>query len=339
MDLAAHTCKVPGCGGPRSGVCINGLNFEECPDVVVVAENDSAADDALSIDMARVRADAMVSTGGVSSLDAAACDAFLRAMGGTVIGLVAGPEVGKTTMIATMYELIHRGRMTSFRFAGSETLRGYEERCHLARMASNGMHADTPRTPTWAQLSFTHLRLVTSSGFRDVIFSDRSGEHFDNVLDQPSGIAEFAELARADIILLVVGLDQLLKTPHQPTSQIRRLFMAMDQQGLLRDKVVSLVGTKADLMTTTEALTNVQVALDELAVDLNRRGGGRVQVTTLVTSSRPRTGSTEIGEGLEALLTHILKDNSNPTFNAGSAWPEQLNELDALMFPHRSESP
>ena len=187
MDLDAYTCRVPGCKGPRSGVCINGLSFDECPDVIPI-EDAVQTEDVRAIAETLPNAGEMVQTGGVSSLDAAACDALLRARGGTVVGVVAGPEVGKTTMIATMYELIHRGRMPAFRFAGSETLRGYEERCHLARMASNGVSSDTPRTPTSAKLSFTHLRLATSSGIKDVIFSDRSGEHFDNVLASPSGI-------------------------------------------------------------------------------------------------------------------------------------------------------
>lgn len=335
MDLDAYTCSVPGCNGPRSGVCINGLSFNECPDVIPCGDEAQAEDDPAIVEIAPASR-GMIYTGGVSSLDAATCDALLRARGGTVVGVVAGPEVGKTTMIATMYELIHRGRIPAFRFAGSETLRGYEERCHLSRMASNGTCSDTPRTPTSAKLSFTHLRLSTSSGTKDVIFSDRSGEHFDNVLGRPSEIADFAELKRANIILLLVDLELLLKTPHLPTSQVRRLFMAMDQHALLDNKPVRLVGTKADLANTGEALEVALTALNNLATDLCRRAAGRVPVTPLLIASRARAGSTKIGEGFEELTEAILTETESPAFNAGTSWPETLTELDALMHSYRS---
>jgi len=278
----------------------------------------------------------MIATGGARSLDAAACDALLRARGGTVVGIVAGPEVGKTTMIATMYELVHRGRMKSFKFAGSETLRGYEERCHLARMSSNGAKADTTRTRTADQLSFTHLRLATSSGIKDIIFSDRSGEHFDNVLDRPSEIFKFSELQRADAILLLVDLEQLYKSPHQPKSQVRRLFLAMEQTGLLVGKSVTFVGTKADLLESPNAAEDARLALTELAAELGRRSSGGLHVASCCIASRAKAGSVRIGEGLEDLLNEILVDDEVSGFMLGTAWPSRVSELDGLMYSFRS---
>lgn len=332
MNLEAYTCRVLGCEGPRSGVCINSLSFNECPDVIPIIEEDqtSAAPAEAPV------SSELVHTGGVSSLDAAACDALLRARGGIVVGIVAGPEVGKTTMIATMYELIHRGRLTDHRFAGSETLRGYEERCYLARIASNGTLSDTPRTPTSAKLSFTHLKVATSSGIKDIIFSDRSGEHFDNALDHTSDIAGFAELKRADIILLLVDLESLLNKPHYPTSQVRRLFMAMHQHSLLENKPVKLVGTKADLAKAGNAHNEAISALNELADDLIKRSAGGISVTSLLIASRASAGSTQIGEGFEALIDAILKEKEPPSFCAGSAWPAKKTELDSLMHVYRS---
>ena len=88
MDLDAYTCRVPGCKGPRSGVCINGLSFDECPDVIPI-EDAVQTEDVRAIAETLPNAGEMVQTGGVSSLDAAACDALLRARGGTVVGVVA----------------------------------------------------------------------------------------------------------------------------------------------------------------------------------------------------------------------------------------------------------
>lgn len=334
MELEDYTCRVPGCDGPRSGVCINGLSFEECPDVIPFESE-------VQQEYPKVNADAthadvkMVSTGGVSSLDATACDSLLRERGGTLVGVVAGPNVGKTTMICTIYELIHRGRMQVFKFAGSETLRGYEERCHLARMASMGGFSETPRTKISFH-SYTHLRVSTPSGIKDVIFSDRSGEHFDNILNSPADIGSFAELKRADIILLLIDLELLLKAPHQPKSQVRRLFLAMDQSTLLNDKTLILVGTKADLTNPDDSQSEAITAIEELGDHLKRRALSNVKVNTHLVASRARSGSNALGDGLEELLQTILTERDPPEFSAGKAWPKKLTELDALMHQYRN---
>jgi len=315
-------------------VCINNLRFEECPDVVPAERGDNSTAVALE---KPTQAVATVSTGGARSLDARACDALLRERGGFVIGLVAGPEVGKTTMIGTIYELIHRGRMLSFRFAGSETLRGYEERCHRARIASNGIRPVTLHTPTADQLSFTHLRLLTGEGIKDVVFSDRSGEHFENVLAKPNEIAEFAELGRANAVLLLVDLAKMRTLPHHPTSQVRRLFMAMEQNGLLKGKPVVLVGTKADLLKTKADTTEAHANLARLTAELNRRANGGANVTSALIASRARKGTCVIGEGLEVLLGDLLRQPEALGFTLGTAEPASLTQVDLLMRNFRSK--
>ena len=112
--------------------------------------------------------------------------------------------------------------------------------------------------------------------------------------------------------------------------------MTMAQHALLDNKTVRLVGTKADLTITDDGLEEALAALDYLAADLNRRAAGRASVTPLLISSRPRPGTTQIGEGFEELIGDILADKESPEFSAGASWPESLTELDALMHPYRS---
>ncbi|WP_343724062.1 TRAFAC clade GTPase domain-containing protein [Herbaspirillum huttiense] len=284
--------------------------------------------------------ESMVSTGGGGSLDAHACNELLLERGGILIGIVAAPDVGKTTMIAKIYELALRRKFGSFKFAGSETLRGYEERCHLSRIASNRPLPDTPRTRMAAKLNFTHLNLVTSSGKIDMIFSDRSGEYFDTVLGRPAEIINFTELRRSNVILLLVDLAALAKSPHVPQSQVRRLFMAMSQHGHLNNKSVWLVGTKADLMTDPETLARAENLLAEMTSELAQRTkeGERTTVRQIVTSSRRNLATGEAGQGLERLLEEIVGTPLPQNFMTEQVWPKELNELDALMYPYRSKS-
>lgn len=340
FNRSAWGCNVAGCGGPKSGVCINGLSFEECPDVVPhSAEVQIALEKAADVNQLADRETSaspgrsMTRTAHEASLNRTSCDALLRQRGGTVIGIVAGPEAGKTTMIAAIYELLHRGKLADYRFGGSETLRGYEERCHLARVASNRDRPDTTRTPNRAELTFTHLRVGTATGTTDVMFSDRSGEHFDNVLNQPAKLAEFVELVRADVILILVELDRLADQAHVITSYARRLVMAMRQYGLLQGKTLRLVGTKADLLDGQEVLNETVASLSILANDLTNRAGEDNIFKPLITASRRRKGG-PADHGLKELLDDILRTQAQPPFQLPRLVPNKMTEMDALMLPY-----
>lgn len=332
-DLASLGCQRPGCGGPRSGVCINNLPFEECPDVAEWSEDEP---DDQPLEAVVEPASQVVLLPGGRSLDAQACDALLRQRGGKVVALVAAPDVGKTTLIATMYELLHRRRMAALGFAGSETLRGYEERSHLTRLASNGAKPDTQRTSVSTPLNFTHLRVATPDHVSDVVFSDRSGEHFENALARPAAIADFAELHRADSLVLLVDLVRLVGETHLTLSSVRRLFLALDQNGLLAGRRLLLVGTKADLAIPTPRSKKAERALADLETELNRRAAGRFTIGRHVIACRAQAGSTEFGVGMERLLAELLENSGPAQIAREDAWPTHRSELDQLMRGYRS---
>lgn len=328
-EVPLQSCRLPGCGGPPSGVCINNFAFDECPDVIQQPGTDEKADAAIATSPSTVQLP------GGRNLDLADSDALLRHRGGEVVALVAGPDVGKTTLIATMYELLHRRRMTAFRFAGSETLRSYEERCHLARMASNASKPNTNRTPISAKANFTHLRVGSADRIRDVLFCDRSGEHFENALSRPAEFANFEELHRANTVVLLIDLVRLVSENQVTVSRLRRLFMAMDQNGLLDEKKLLLVGTKADIAMPTTRSRKAEQLLKAVDEELNRRAGGRFQVKYMIVASRARKGSTQAGEGLERLLEEALHPAAKHTPITDETWPADPTELDKLMRIYR----
>lgn len=337
-DPARFGCRLSGCDGPRSGICINNLPFDECPDVVEVGEGEEEKKQEGVPEPGNVQPQTVALPGG-RSLNAAACDALLRRRGGTVVGIVAAPEVGKTTLISTMYELLHRRRMADFGFAGSETLRAYEERCHLARLSSDVAAADTQRTKVGAGLQFTHLRIATSSDMRDIVFADRSGELFDKALARPADIDGFVELNRADVTILLVDLVQLLGSPHLTISALRRLFMAMDQRGMLEGRKILLVGTKADLAMPKPRSRKAAREFAAVAEELRRRAGGRFHIDVHIVACRARKGSTVIGEGLEPLLSAMLELLPHHPPAADGSWPAPRTELDQLMRGYREARP
>lgn len=297
-DVATAICRVPGCGGPASGVCLNGLEFDECPDVVEPEDGAAAATDDAVPDV--------VATRGGSTLTAADADLFLRTKGGIVVATVAGPNAGKTTMAATIYELAHRGRLDGISFAGSETIAGFEERCFLSRIACNGDTPDTARTPTSAELAFLHLDLVIDDGRRaDLLISDRSGEHFDDALDRPAMLNDFVELARADAILLLLDAERLANNHHTEIARVRKLILGLSHAGLLARRTVHLVLTKNDKIVDEVQRGLVDRRAAEVVAEFGRRAPD-AEVQLHLTACRATAGSSAIGQGVRDLVAQLL---------------------------------
>jgi hypothetical protein len=335
-DLREATCKVEGCGGPRAGICINNLSFEECPDVITELVGDGG-DAAEVLEAKPDPTRSFVETSLGDSLDAEACDRLLRATGGTMIGIIAGPEAGKTTLVASIYERIQRAKSSVFGFASSETIRGYEERCHLARFASGGTESETERTKTWAELSFTHLEVVKEDCRKHLIFSDRSGEHFDNVLDTPNDIIKFRELDRANHIWLVVDLERLSQGGHGLKSGLRKLVMALQEAQLLDGKQICVVGTKADLFTGDAEFAIMAEQLDEFIADLKNRVPAGITFERHMVGCRSSKGSSEFGSGIDDLLATLIKTEEEERCAMTYRLPVARSEIDRLMQRIRCE--
>lgn len=296
FDLSQAVCRLSGCGGPVSGVCINQLPFDECPDVI-------AGEDAEKIEMSTAEpGPEMVSTGRTGVLSIEEADSFLRTHGGLVLAVVAGPDAGKTTLVSALYDLLRRGHLDGFGFAGSETIKGLEERCFDSRVVSGQDKASTLRTPRSSPLIFIHLRVAVPDGRQlDVLLSDRSGEHFDQALNTPAQFCDFHEIGRADAILLLVDGEKLAISHQAEIARVRKLILALAQADFLSSKTVHLVVTKADLLKGQTQRTLVEQRAS-IIVDEIRRRGEKAVVEFHLTACRARNGHSTFGEGVHRLL-------------------------------------
>ena len=97
-----------------------------------------------------------------------------------VIVPIGFESVGKTTLLAEVYEKFNVGEFAGMRFTSSMTLHGFEQRAHLARAASGLGDSTTERT-RFAEPEFLHLELTPiedPSSSRDILFADCAGEVF-----------------------------------------------------------------------------------------------------------------------------------------------------------------
>lgn len=303
-------CRQPGCGGPASGICIENFPFEECPHLTVSVEG--AGDESYTVpEELDSPQDEYVRTSSGPAFDSAKCDAFLRHQGGIVIAVIAGPEAGKTTLLATLYELARRGLMDQAEFAGSETILGFEQRCYLAREGSSLDVPDTPRTRVSGP-QYLHLRLQVDGIYHDLILADRPGENYLKSIDSPSSLREYEEVFRAEHVLLLVDGRELVSNPHPTAAAARRLYRALVENGLRQEQEVHMVVTKADLFSGDD-LHMLRVEANELLAELRKRSD-RHEVHLQLTGARTRAGEESFGEGVAALVQDLTRKRGDRKF-------------------------
>lgn len=311
-DVLSKQCRQPGCGGPASGQCLEHFPFDECPNLINLEDlqvRPGAAGDPNADHIGNDPAIELVpvSVGPAFSIQEA--DAFLRRSSAVVVSLLAGPEVGKTTLMAAMYELARRRAFVDLRFAGTESIRGFEERCHLSRHSSGGDHPDTQRTRSGPP-QFLHLRLADETKSFDLLLADRAGEFVTRVLEQPDSIATLPEVARAEHLLLLVDGSELFHRAPQASSTTKRIFQALKQNDLLGSRSLHVVVTKRDLFSGVELDT-----LEQRAKRLAEFFSESHPATQLhLTGARRREGGASLGEGIEALLQALMPRATEPVF-------------------------
>ncbi len=139
----------------------------------------------------------------------------------THLVVFAGAEgSGKTTVLTSIYEHLNQGTFAGFKFAGSRTLLGFEEICHLNRLVSGGAQPDTQRTRLTDETKYYHLTLSPTepaTARREVLLSAMSGEIFRMARDSREDAERLTFLRRADTIVVLVDGERLA-TPAQRTS-------------------------------------------------------------------------------------------------------------------------
>lgn len=324
-------CKQAGCPGPQGDNCIENLSFAECPHTYEAETEDTQEADLSSEGDTKVEIQ-FVTTNSGSSLDAVTCDALLRQRPAKLIAFVGGPNVGKTTLLASVYERSRRNQLKEYGFAGSETILGFEDRCFLAREKCGLTVPNTQHTASKAELCFTHLRLSTPVGIQEWLLSDRSGEHFNRVRDYPDDLAGFSEIARADVLLFLIDGERLLADHHSAISEARALLQCLDQHKFLRNRKAIIVVTKSDKIVETEARKKVGDRVDRLVKSIKKTETEDALSVCFVASRTPK-GEEDYGQGYQELLALIDEPVKRRSFklhkipDSNGRYPDALRSI------------
>ena len=238
----------------------------------------------------------------------------------TQLLVIAGAaSSGKTTLIASLFHLFERAPFAGYLFAGSQTLIGFDKRCHLGRTACGGAWPDTERTKYGEVRQFLHLRLRKQESDRpptDLLLLDLQGEHYREALDSIEDCHRLPFLRRADHFILLVDshkLSQLSgrqKAKHEATMLLRS---CLDANQLGPESLVDVIFSKWDLVDENDE-AQTETFIRDLEESITQHFAPRLRRLRLARiAARPENPGFELGYGLADLFPSWVEESPATT--------------------------
>lgn len=310
-------CENPDCQVSSTGVCAEGhVPVESCPTYGRAQVPEPGHGDKIeSADHSPLSQTQSLPLPDGKLLSAEDVDTFLRCKPAKIISVVGERSSGKTTLVCALYDSFLRGSFAGYWFAGSQTLYGFEEKIHYARVASGGVTPDTLRT-SWADgLKFFHLGVVENErpGQRsDIMLSERAGEYYARARDQLEFVGELVEVAQAHRVLLLLDGERIADPFRRAEAifSVRQMVRAFLQGGALSSKSsVHIVTTKFDLIESHVDKDSIGEELntfrENLVADFESDLGA---ITFWSVAARDPEGQLKPGHGLENLFKNWFED-------------------------------
>ncbi len=315
MSSQPRICTNEDCNLATDGRCVEGYALNECPHVTPI-----------SIEDLEEVVEQPLPPPPMPILDLYPGEALSRAEASTrqsrrlsrVVGIVAPNDAGKTSLLASVYDLLQEGPIAGVGFAGSSTLIGFEKVCHDARAASRRNEPHMERTSVGAEATFFHLDLRPGSGeIVSLFIGDRSGEDYLAATDELVRADDFFELRRADVVTLLINGEHLASSDHRHDAKAvtPQIVDALVESGALRTGGrLAVVLTKHDFVLTSNHADRVNRDFEGLVDDIAARHEKHLSaIERFVVAASPKdVGNVKRGEGVDQLLLFWLKPNSLP---------------------------
>lgn len=309
MAAQSVRCTNAECNLAVDGRCVEGFAIEECPHVSTLEVDDiEEIDDA---EPAREEARTLpLPLGQALARDVAS--SLQRRRSSRAVAIVAPNDAGKTSLIASVYDLLQNGPVDNVSFAGSSTLIGFERICHDARTSSKRGLPHTERTSAGADATFFHLDMRPADGKLVSLFiADRSGEDYLAAADDLTRAAGFFELRRADVLTVLVNGEHLATSAqrHETKAITPQIVAALVEAGSVRSGCrLAVVLTKRDVVLASPNASRVDTDFSELVDGIieDHRGDFAAVERFMVAASPRELANVHRGEGVDRLLRFWL---------------------------------
>lgn len=333
MNAPSQTiqCSNPDCKIAETGICVEGLDTSACGNYgkpLLASDGPAAGADDEARQMVRLpHADRQTPEEARGLLPRAR---------GRVIAIVGPHDSGKTSLIAGLYDLLQDGPVSSVAFRGSQTLHAFEKACHDARIASQRGTPHSERTKR-GEVRFFHLGLLSSEP-QNLLLGDRAGEEYREAADDTALAAELLEIARADVVTLLVDGKRLTQDVHRHNAREEMLLILQalnDAEIVPNGARLAIVLTKMDVVGTSSNEGRVEADLASVVTRIKAHFAdcfARVEVFRVAAS--PTEPGVNRGAGLAELLKYWLEDSlpafhENPTLTVPERIIARLTEVGA----------
>lgn len=316
-QLPQHRCANPQCKVAESGRCLEGLALDKCPTYGRDLETENTAIDSLDEGPEQSVVDLRPAT----SLGLSEASDVLGRQVCRVIAVLGPREAGKTSLIASLFDLFQEGPVADISFAGSKTLHAFELACHDSRAASRRT-APTQERTGHGDVRFYHLDIAQASK-RDeltLLIGDRAGEEYRTAADDIAHAGPFPEVTRADTVTVLVDGRRLLddSARHNTRSEIGLMLRAMVEGGFFeRSPHLIFALTKMDLVQAAEqkdrALADFQKVVDRATPIVSPC---TQSISAVYVAAAPETAAIARGTGVDELLTLWTSPVAPPVYQA-----------------------
>jgi len=161
---------------------------------------------------------------------------------------------GKTTLVTSLYQEFFQKIPQCYYFAGSQTLKAFEQRAYLTRISSKQKDPQMQRTASGSLDSILHLRVWDSSinVHKNLLLTDFSGEDYDNVCaDIISAKEDFNMVSKAKYIIMLLDGGNIAnnKLKHKEIQKAVHILRTFSDANLLYPKICIIVAiSKYDLV-------------------------------------------------------------------------------------------
>lgn len=315
MVAQQKTCANADCRFATDGKCVEGYPLSECPHLSQVSVEDIEEAEEPKVIREPVR---LINLSLGDALNRTQASSLQRRLLSRLVGIIGPNDSGKTSLLASIYDLLQEGPVANVGFAGSSTLVGFEKVCHDARAASRRNTPHMERTSAGADAAFFHLDLRLDNGDLVALFlGDRSGEDYLAAGDNLSRAGEFFELRRADVVTLLVNGEHLASSEHRHEAKAvsYQVVDALVEAGSFRRGCrLAIVLTKQDYVLGSLHAERVKKEFDGIVDALIKRHGsyfGDIERFIVAASPKDIT-KLKRGDGVDQLLLFWLRADAPP---------------------------
>lgn len=309
-DATIIQCANPDCRVHETGRCVEGLELGSCSYYGQEPESeDGEFEDSESEEL-----DSSVSLPSSETMTSAEATRILCQIESRVIAVIGPSDSGKTSLIASLFDLLQSGPILGAEFSRSRTLMAFEHTCHDARSASRRSAPHMNRTPI-GTASFYHIEVGIDGKHLALLLGDRAGEEYRVAADDISVVAGFSEVSRADTLTLLIDGERLLDSGarHNLRSDVMMMLQSFQEGGGLHARSrLALVLTKLDAIQSSPHQERALRDFDSLVGSIQQLySTALLEIAAFQIAASPKSYAIERGTGLPQLLSFWLKP---PTF-------------------------